>query len=238
MTHVHSLNLLVQANQTQDLPHRVIFHHLRITALSTLLPSDRTLTITLDNTIHTLSPPRIGGLATSYHLHLYLNPHNRLPYLQHTCIGTDPTSYCLIVTTSLSKTDAGSSSSRRRPMLLTTSHVPDLVTTLTFPANSTQYQQSILTLVTHLLLAVTVITPRQSWKIIREKATHRHTLQLILATITLKRHHLVWYIVVNDPPATQTTHRLRTDKLSNKLKRRTVLTPKHRPPKRQSRTRS
>ena len=84
-------------------------------------------------------------------------------------------------------------------MLRTTSHVPDLVTPLTFPADSTQHQQSILTLATHLLLTIPIITPQKYWNIIREKASHRHTLQLILATFTLKRHHLVWHTVMNDP---------------------------------------
>ena len=77
-------------------------------------------------------------------------------------------------------------------MLRTTAYAPDLVTTLTFPADSAQHQQSILTLATHLLLTIPVITQRQSWNIIREKDSHRHTLQLILTTITLKRYHLVW----------------------------------------------
>ena len=162
MTQLYSLNGLVQANLNQNRTHLVIFHHLCIATMSTLPPGDRTLKITLDNTIHTLTPPRTGSVATPHHLHLYLNPHDRLSYLQHTCTGAYPKSYCLIVTTSLPSQHSGSSSARRRPMLRTTSHAPDLVTTLTFPAESIQHQQSILTLVTHLLLTVPVITPRQS----------------------------------------------------------------------------
>ena len=191
MTQLHKLNSEIQSLQNQTLSQRILFHYLRITAISIITPSDRTLKITLDNTTHKLTPPQIGNVATPHHLHLYLNPHNCLPYLQHTFTGTATKSYCLIVTTSLPRQDAQSSSSRRRPMLLTKSYVPDLVTTLTFPVNSTPHQQSILTLATHLLLTVPVITPRQSWNIIRNKATHRHTLQLIQATVTLKRHHLV-----------------------------------------------
>ena len=52
----------------------------------TLLPSDITLRITFDYIIHTMTPPRTGSVATPHHIHLYLNPHDRLPYLQHTCI--------------------------------------------------------------------------------------------------------------------------------------------------------
>ena len=82
-------------------------------------------------------------------------------------------------------------------MLRTTAHAPDLVTTLTFQADSIQYHQSILTLATHLLLTVPVIILCHSWNILRENDSHRLTLQLILATITLKRYHLVWHTVIN-----------------------------------------
>ena len=108
MTYVHSLNRLMHENLDRTISHRVIFHHLHITAMSILLPSDRTLNITLNNTIHILKPPRTGSVATSHHLHLYLNPRNHLPYLEHTCNGTDLTSYCLIVTTSFPSQRSGS----------------------------------------------------------------------------------------------------------------------------------
>ena len=216
------------------MPHRVIFHHIHITALSALVPSDRTLKLSLDNTIHTLTPPRTGNVATPHHLHLFLNPHNRLPYLQHTYDGTDQKPYTLIITTSLPIPHSDSSTSRRRPMMRTTAHLPDLVITLTFPANTPQHQQSIMTLATHLLLTIPTITQRQSWNIIRDTTSHRHTLQLILATITLKRHHAVWHTVMTAPPETHSAT------LSLKPKRQAVLTPPHppRPPKRQRHSRS
>ena len=238
MTHVYSLHRLLQEKLDRTISHRVIFHHLRLTAMSTLIPCDRTLKITLDNTIHILTPPRTGNVTTPHHLHLYLDQHDRLPYLQHTCPGTNPKPNCLILTTSLPSQRTESSGTRRRPMLRTASHAPDLITTLTFPADSIQHQQSILTLITHLLLTVPDITPRQSWNIIREKESHRHTLQLILATVTLKRHHLVWHTVVPDLPVTHTTPRSPPKTFSNKPNRRVVSTPTHRPPKRQRHTRS
>ena len=88
-------------------------------------------------------------------------------------------------------------------MLCTTVHVPDLVTTLMFPADFIQHQQSVLTLATHLPLTVPIITWQQSWNIISEKESHQHTLQLPLATITLKQYHLVWHTVMNESPVTQ-----------------------------------
>ena len=238
LTHLHRLHSIIQSAQDQTMPHRVIFHHIHITALSALVPSDRTLKLSLDNTVHTLTPLRTGNVATPHHLHLYLNPHGRLPHLQHTCAGSNLNSHCLIITTSLPRPCSGFSSARRLPMMRTTGHAPAPVTTLTFPADSTQHQQSILPLATHLLLTVPVIAPHQSWNIIHEKETHRHTLQLIMATVTLKRHHLVWYTTLPDPSATHTTHRLPQDNLSNIPKRRAVPTPTHHPTKQQRRTRS
>jgi len=103
-------------------------------------------------------------------------------------------------------------------MLRTTAHAPDLVTTLTFPVDSIQHQQLILILATHLLLTVPVITQRQSWNIIREQESHRYTLQLILATVTLQRYHLIWHTIINEPPATQTSQKMTISTLSNSKK--------------------
>ena len=101
MTQLHKLNSDIHSLQDQNLSQRILFHHIRITAMSIITPSDRTLKLPLDNTIHTLTPPRTDNVATPHHLHIYLNPHNRLPYLQHTYTGNSTSSYCLIVTTGL-----------------------------------------------------------------------------------------------------------------------------------------
>ena len=168
MKQLHTLHGVIQSGENQNLLNRTIFHHLRITALSPLLPKDRYLHLTVDNTIHHLTTPRTTNVDPPHNLQLYLNPHDRLPYLQHTYTWNKPTSYCLIITTSLPCQRSGSSSERRRPMLRTTAHDPDLVTALTFPADSIQHQQSILTLATRLLLTVPIVTRQQFWNIIRE----------------------------------------------------------------------
>ena len=232
MTQLHSLNGLIEVNLDQNLSHLVIFHHLHITVMSTIIPSDITLKITLDNTIHILTLPRTGSVTTPHHLHLYLNPHDPLPYLQHTCTGNKPTPYHLVATASLPCQRSGSSWDQRRPILRTTAYAPGLDTTLTFSVESTQHQQSILTLATHLLLTVPVITRQQSWNSIREKESHRLTLQLILAAVTLKRYHIIWYTVINDPPVTQPIPQIPTDHSLTRPKRHAILIPRHRPPKR------
>ena len=160
--HLVTLQGIIRSGTDEQLPHALIFHHFRLTVLSELILNDRTLDLTIDNAIYHLTSPRTTTVDPTHYLHLYLNPHDRLPYLQHTYTGTEPKSYRLIVTTSLPCHRPGSFSARCRPMLRTTSHAPDLVTTLTFPVASIQYQQSILTLTTHMLLTVPIITPRQS----------------------------------------------------------------------------
>ena len=222
----------IRSGTDEQLTLALLFHHFHLTALSELIPNDRTLELTVDNAIHLLTPPRTTSVSTPRHLHLYLNPHDRLPYLQHTYTGNDSTSYLLIVTTSILCSRSRTSNERRHPMLHTTADVPNLVTTLTFPAGSYQHQQSILTLTIHLLLTVPIIISRQSWNTLREKDSHRLTLQLILVTITLKRHHLVWSTVVNDSPAIQPTHQQPVVYISHRTKLRAMLTPQHRPPNR------
>ena len=60
----------------------------------------------------------------------------------------------------------------------------------------------------HILLSVPFLKHTQRvWNISRKDWSHRHTLQLILATITLKRYHEVWCSILdtrhhNVPPLT------------------------------------
>ena len=104
MTHLHKLHGLVHSVQNQTLSHQVLFHHLRITAMSTLTPSDRTLKITFDNTIHTLTPPDTMSVTKPHHLHLYLQLYDNLPYLQHTHDVDEHFTLHLIITTNFTST--------------------------------------------------------------------------------------------------------------------------------------
>ena len=67
-------------------------------------------------------------------------------------------------------------------MMRTTTHVPDLVTIITFSAGFTQHQLSIMTLATHIILSVPIIKQNLSWDIIRQDDSHQYTIQLILAS--------------------------------------------------------
>ena len=131
------------------------FHHLRITATSPLLPRDRLLSITLNKVVHLITPPTLNGETPPHRLHLFLNPYNRMPFLRHTHDVDDRTRYRLEITTDLPETHSRSSNlQRRRMMVRTTSHTPDLVTTFTFPTASNQHQLTIMTPATHLLLSI------------------------------------------------------------------------------------
>ena len=81
---------------------------------------------------------------------------------------------------------------------------PDLITSLSFQANSPQQQLSIMTLATHLLLTVPPSNSHQSWDILRDIESHHNTLKLMLATITLQRYHQVWYTILDTRQHTAT----------------------------------
>ena len=180
-----------------------IFHHLRITATSPLIPRDRSLSITIDNVVHILTPAPLNGATPPHRFHLFLNPHKRMPYLRHTHDVNEHRRYRLEITTSLPEIQPRSSHLRRRPMMRTTAYTSDLVTTFTFPAVSNQYQLTIMTLATHLLLSNPCLKQTEHvWNAVRTQDSHQHTLQLILATITLERCHKVWCTVLHSrPPA-------------------------------------
>ena len=152
-----------------------IFHHLRITVASPLIRRDRSLHLTIDNIIYALTPSYATILNTSYRLQLFLNSHNRMPYLLHSHGVSEQTTCRLEITTTLPSTNPTSIRSRQRPMLRATIHAPDLITNLTFPSNSPQYQLSIMTLDTPLLLTIPPSNSQRSWDIIHDVESHEVT---------------------------------------------------------------
>ena len=84
-------------------------------------------------------------------------------------------------------------------MMRTTSHTPLLGETITFLANSVQHQMTIMTLVTHMLLSTPTLNTRLvSWGPVRHPTAHHQTLGIILATLALKRYHLICF--TSGPP--------------------------------------
>ena len=59
---------------THHLPLRVLYHHLLINERSHLIPRDMYLSLTMDNTIHTMNPNDTHDTSTRLHyLHLFFN---------------------------------------------------------------------------------------------------------------------------------------------------------------------
>ena len=137
-----------------ELIHPIIFYHLWIMASSPLIPRDMSLHLTIHNIIYVLSFQCATTMYTPHRLQLFLNSNNHMSYLRHTHDVDEHTWRRLEITTTLLITRPQFKWSNRRLMMRTTTHSPDLVTTLTFPADSLQHQLSILTLVTHLILSV------------------------------------------------------------------------------------
>ena len=100
------------------------------------------------------------------------------------------TTHRLMITTSLPTTRSISNRLRRQPIMCTTIHASDIETKLTFLADSTHHQLSIMTLTTHIFLSIPIIHQKQrSWNTIRYTDIHQQTLYPIIATTTLKRYH-------------------------------------------------
>ena len=79
-----TMNNLYSLHDRKPLTILHMFRHLCITAASPLIPSDRTVYVTVYQITHPLTPTRAAQVDTPHRLHLFLNPHNRHPYLLHT----------------------------------------------------------------------------------------------------------------------------------------------------------
>ena len=115
----------------------------------------------------------------------------------HTHDVDERTTYRLELTTILPSTRSRINRTRRQPMKHTTAHALDLVMTHIFLVKPTRHQLSNITLATHLILYVPIITPKQSRNTVQQVRSYQYTLQLILATITLKRYHKVWFTILD-----------------------------------------
>ena len=113
-----------------------MFHHLCITATSPLLPCDRTVYITVNQITYQLTPTKVVNTAVPHHLHLFLNPHNRNPYLLHKHRITDQTTRRLELTTTLHSKVFVPGIPQRRPIIRTESHASDRITTLQPPPST------------------------------------------------------------------------------------------------------
>ena len=200
--HLSNLRAWLNPSTNRPISHRIIYHHLLINANSPLVPRDRSLSLTIDRNIYSLTPT-VDTTPTlrPHQLHLFLNPYKQESGGKHT--NSAVSTQHLTITTSLPSSLIPSKRPKRHHIMHTTPHTPNVGTVLTFPADSVQHQMTILALATQMLLSIPVIhTPYMVWKIIRQPHTHLHTLHLILATIALKRYHPIWFTEEATPPNT------------------------------------
>ena len=87
LSHLMKLEEYMKPTNYHHLSYRVIYHHLLISARSPLIPRDRCLTITLDNTVHNLTYKGPDAqLTTQHNIRLFLNPYKGHPNF-NTCLN-------------------------------------------------------------------------------------------------------------------------------------------------------
>ena len=207
--HLRRLRACLQLSNNKSISFSIIYHRLLVSANSPLVPRDRSLFLTINSNIHSLTLTTSTNPTLRQHqFHLFLNPYKRETYLLYTCDGGHHTTSAistqhLAITTNLPSSLRLSKRPKPHHMMLTTSHTPDIGTVLTFPADSVQHQITILTLATHMILSIPEIyAPHMVWKIIRQPHPHLNTLHLIFATLALKRYHPIWFTEEATPPNT------------------------------------
>ena len=212
LNHLRIIYTSMRPSNNHNVLYRVIFHHLLLSARYPLIPRDRFLPLTMDSTTHILTFRGTEAPPTSQHyLYLFLNPYKRSPYLQYTYQSDfhnnrTVSAQRLTITISLPSSTISFKRSKHQHMIRTTSHTPDLGETITFSAESVEYQMTIPTLVTHMLLSIPVLkTPSLLWTIVRHTNAQQHTPHLVLATFALKRYHSIWFTLTATPiPAPRT----------------------------------
>ena len=198
LKHLMKLRHILHQENHHRISHRVIYHPLRVSTQSTIIPWDRSLNITLNNTIYTLTPRNTETTLTYHTIHLFLNSYQGSPDLQHTYNGryhnqNKISPQRLTLTTTLSSTQSTSRKPQRQYTIHTMTDTHDLGRTITFPAYSIHHQLSILILTTSMILSLPIFDIKiLKWNILRYISTHRHQTHLILTAIILRRYHKIW----------------------------------------------
>ena len=88
LNHLRILHTSMRPSNTYKISHHVIYYRIFISERSPLIHRDRFLSLTMDNTTHTLTPRGTEAPPISQHfLRLFLNPCKRSSYPQYTYRG-------------------------------------------------------------------------------------------------------------------------------------------------------
>ena len=101
MENILKLQGIISSETDDTLCHKIIYHHLSLTAISPLIPRDKSLYITLNTTTYTMTPSYSTLDAPPHRLHLFLNSRGREPFLRHIHDIEGETTRHLELTTSL-----------------------------------------------------------------------------------------------------------------------------------------
>ena len=142
LNHLRQLHTTMRTSNNHHLPHRVLYHHLLISARSPLILRDMYLSLIMNNIIHTSIPNDTHDLTTQLHyLLLFLNTSKGSPNLQYLYEGgyynyRPVYVQRLTLTTNLPSSLISSKRPKQHRMMHTTSYTPGLSETITFPVDS------------------------------------------------------------------------------------------------------
>ena len=131
LCHLRRLPTSIYPSNTQNMPYRIIYHHLLVSTKSLLMLRDRSLRLTIDNTFHSRIINHLDAPTIRQHrLHLFLNQYKRVPYLLYTFTGGQHNNYTVAtqrftITTSLLSSLIYSKRPQYQYMMQTTSQIPD-----------------------------------------------------------------------------------------------------------------
>ena len=91
LNHLRCLRNTLRPSVTHLLPLRVLYCHLLISASSPLIPRDRYLSLTMDNTIHTMTPTTHTIRPPHYFFSISSSTHRRDSRISYTPSTVNPT---------------------------------------------------------------------------------------------------------------------------------------------------
>ena len=139
LNHLRNIHQSMHLANTHGLSHRTIYHQLLLSEKSPLISRNRCISLTMDNTIHPITPKSTDTQPTCQcYLYLFLSPDKRSPYLQYTYDGgyhnnRTVSAQRITITTRLPSSLISSTRPKWHYMMRTSSYTPDPGQKFTLP---------------------------------------------------------------------------------------------------------